>query len=71
MDMTGAYVEHGVSEKYKRYTEQSRESRVIFKSNKEKNIYTDMKSIIFAKHDLQDILPYSRTRTDFAVGRTN
>mmetsp|Transcript_18892 Transcript_18892/g.39310 ORF Transcript_18892/g.39310 Transcript_18892/m.39310 type:complete len:185 (+) Transcript_18892:40-594(+) len=69
MDMTGAYAEHGVEEKYRRYGEQSRESRDIFKRNKEKNVYTDMKNIIFAKHDLTDILPFSRTRSDFAVGR--
>ncbi|GMH60963.1 hypothetical protein TrRE_jg7458, partial [Triparma retinervis] len=68
-DITGRYVEHGVAEKYRRYEEQSRESREIFKSNKQKNVYTDMKAIIFAEHDLTDILPYSRTRTDFNVVR--
>jgi hypothetical protein len=68
MDMTGRYVEHGVAEKYGSYLRQSVESREIFENNKEKNVYTDMKSIIFARHDMTDILPYSRTRTDFKVG---
>ena len=66
-DSRGMYLEHGVSDKYSRYTTMSRESASIFTQNKDKNIHTTMKSLIFTPHDMTDILPYSRTRSDFTL----
>lgn len=64
-DMTGAFVEHGVTEKFDRYTNMSAESKGIYLENKAKSIHTEMKSIIFAPHSQNESLPFSRTRSDF------
>ena len=58
-DMRGDYLEHGVTEKSRRYTEMSQESRVIYKTNFEKSIYTDMKRLIYAPQKYTP-LPFSR-----------
>jgi len=65
MDRTGRYVEHGVADKYARYTAMSCEVREDYNANKKKSVQTEMKDIIFRGKQEHMPLPYSRTRSDF------
>jgi len=68
-DIRGKMRESGTYSKYKDHREESRASKQHFKDIKHKNIHTVMKDIIFAPHNQHEALPFSRTRSDFAVGQ--
>jgi len=68
-DLHGNMLETGTISKYKLYTNESAHSRSNFHRIKQKNVYTDMKGIIFAPQNMESLLPFQRTRSDFACGK--
>jgi len=68
-DIRGSLRESGTIPKYQSYLRESNASKHHFSEIKAKNVKTEMKSIIFAAHNMDCYLPFSRTRSDFAVGK--